>query len=181
MREKSKQIRHLILKKCDLEGLNVASTVAKELKLSKQSAARHLKKLEEEGLVKSHLKGRMKTSKLKTLFEQVWSFKISGLHEDRVWRENIQPLLKYLHDNIQNIWQYGVTEMINNAIDHSEVKELKILFQRNALNVKILIQDDGEGIFHRIQRLAELYDSHEAILELTKGKFTTDPAKHNKR
>jgi anti-sigma regulatory factor (Ser/Thr protein kinase) len=77
------------------------------------------------------------------------------------------------------MWHYGVTEMVNNAIDHSEGKELSIQFNRTALDVEISIKDDGEGIFHRIQRIGGLYDPREAILELAKGKFTTDPANHS--
>jgi hypothetical protein len=41
------------------------------------------------------------------------------------------------------------------------------------------VTDDGEGIFLRIQRALNLFDPREAILELAKGKFTTDPANHS--
>lgn len=37
----------------------------------------------------------------------------------------------------------------------------------------------GEGIFLKIQHALNLYDPREAILELAKGKFTTDPARHS--
>src|ERR1700749_2171509 len=103
MKDASKKIHNLIFKKCDPEGLNVASAVARELNLSKQSVARHLKKLEDEGLIQSTIKGRMKTSKLITFVKKDWTFKIAGLHEDRVWNENIKPLLGDLPENVQHI------------------------------------------------------------------------------
>jgi hypothetical protein len=39
--------------------------------------------------------------------------------------------------------------------------------------------DDGIGIFRKIQRDFELNDPRHAILELAKGKLTTDPANHS--
>lgn len=96
-----------------------------------------------------------------------------------VWLENLAPILADLPETVRDMWHYGVTEMVNNAIDHSEGTVLKIYFARSALDVEVWINDDGEGIFHRIQRLANLYDAREAILELAKGKFTTDPANHS--
>jgi len=44
--------------------------------------------------------------------------------------------------------------------------------------VQISIQDDGEGIFRRIARLLALGDPRESLLELRKGKLTTDPEHH---
>ncbi len=38
--------------------------------------------------------------------------------------------------------------------------------------------DDGEGIFKRIKRLCSLNDERHAIMELSKGKLTTDPENH---
>jgi hypothetical protein len=46
------------------------------------------------------------------------------------------------------------------------------------LNTTVYIADEGVGIFLKIQRAMNLYDPREAILELAKGKLTTDPANH---
>src|SRR5713226_6352080 len=43
----------------------------------------------------------------------------SGLEEDQVWYATVLPLLEGLPENDIDIWQYCVTEMVNNAIDHS--------------------------------------------------------------
>jgi hypothetical protein len=40
-----------------------------------------------------------------------------GLEEDQVWRAAALPLLEGLPANSIDIWQYCVTEMVNNAID----------------------------------------------------------------
>jgi hypothetical protein len=41
------------------------------------------------------------------------------------------------------------------------------------------ISDDGEGIFARIKRLCQLDDERQSLLELAKGKLTTDPERHS--
>ena len=69
--------------------------------------------------------------------------------------------------------------MVNNAIDHSEGKTVYISVERSLENVTIFIIDDGEGIFSRINRLCNLTDERQAILELSKGKLTTDPDNHS--
>src|SRR5438067_215023 len=38
--------------------------------------------------------------------------------------------------------------------------------------------DDGVGIFEKIRRQCKLDDHRQAILELSKGKLTTDPERH---
>lgn len=179
MKERTAEIRNFLLRLCQNKARNVATEAAKHFGISKQAASRHLHALEREGLISSIGKGNIKVSQIAPLVKKSWIFSLKGLHEDVVWRENISPLLSDLPQNVRDIWHYGATEMINNAIDHSEGTNLSIDFVRNALETKISINDDGEGIFHRIQRLGNLYDSREAILELAKGKFTTDPANHS--
>ena len=44
----------------------------------------------------------------------------SQLAEDVVWRNDIEDLLDELPDNVLDIWQYGFSEIFNNAIDHSD-------------------------------------------------------------
>lgn len=164
---------------CRNKARNAAAETARHFGITKQAAARHISSMEKDGVLVSEGIGRAKVTGLAPIAEKFWQFPLSGLAEDMVWRETVSPLLSDLSENVQDIWHYGVTEMVNNAIDHSEGKTLGVRFVRTALDVEMAIMDDGEGIFHRIQRLAELYDAREAILELAKGKFTTDPDNHS--
>lgn len=179
MRESTSKIRHHLLQLCSKGVPNVASEVARNLGLSKQAAARHLQALEKEGIVKSSGRGKAKVSTLIPLLTSRWEFKKEGLKEDNVWRENLAPCFKDFAKNVQDIWDYGITEMLNNAIDHSEGSTVTIFLEATAFDSTVSIIDDGEGIFHRIQRLLGLYDPREAILELAKGKLTTDPQHHS--
>ncbi|MDP2785422.1 MAG: DUF4325 domain-containing protein [Sulfurimicrobium sp.] len=179
MREKTSEIRNFMLHMCRGKARNIAAETARHFGISRQAASRHLHVLESNSMVNSSGRGNAKVSWVIPLIEKSWKFPLAGLREDVVWLENLVPLLTDLPENVRDMWHYGVTEMVNNAIDHSEGAVLTIYFVRTALDVEIWINDNGEGIFHRIQRLGNLYDAREAILELAKGKFTTDPANHS--
>jgi hypothetical protein len=83
-----------------------------------------------------------------------------------------------LAQNVRDIWHYAATEMINNAIDHSGSRDVEVSVSMNALWAEVLVADEGEGIFVKIQRALDLHDPREAILELAKGKLTTAPEQH---
>ena len=84
-----------------------------------------------------------------------------------------------MRENVQRIVQYSFTEMVNNVIDHSNAEIMSIIVKLNALNIEIFIHDDGVGIFNKIQKDLGLEDPKHSILELTKGKFTSDPERHS--
>jgi anti-sigma regulatory factor (Ser/Thr protein kinase) len=179
MRVKTAQIRNFILSACRDKPASVTSETVNRFGITRQAVLRHIHYLEDAGLIKSTGINRSKRYQLVSIQSNTWSFQLSGLQEDLVWQKYIAPLMANLPDNVRDMWQYGVTEMINNAIDHSEGSSLIIDFSRTAIDTELSIIDDGEGIFHRIQRLTGLYDPRESILELAKGKLTTDPKNHS--
>jgi hypothetical protein len=68
---------------------------------------------------------------------------------------------------------------MNNAIEHSAGKEVIVSVEKTAIATQMSIMDDGQGVFKKIQREFGLYNEHDAVLELAKGKLTTDPARHS--
>jgi anti-sigma regulatory factor (Ser/Thr protein kinase) len=102
-----------------------------------------------------------------------------GLEEDSVWSASVLPLLEGLPLNNIDIWQYCVTEMINNALDHAEGSILTVIVGRGSSRTRIQVLDDGIGIFRKIKAALDLEDEPQAILELSKGKLTTDPDRHS--
>jgi anti-sigma regulatory factor (Ser/Thr protein kinase) len=103
----------------------------------------------------------------------------AGLAEDRVWYGDLLPLLERLPRNVLDIAQHGVTEMINNAIDHSEAEHVHVRMQQRDGRLSFEIVDEGIGIFRKITRALDLPDERLALLELSKGKLTTDPQRHS--
>lgn len=171
-------LRRSILDAIVHDGGNVAARLAEQHGVSRQSASAWLAKLKREGAITSSGIGRGVRYQLALLVDARQVYQRAGLNEDRVWRELIAPHLADLPPNLRNIWHYAVTEMVNNAIDHSGSEKVLVRMVRDALNTSVYVTDEGEGIFLKIQRALNLYDPREAILELAKGKLTTDPVHH---
>lgn len=156
----------------------VATTLAQEFGVTRQSAHVHLRRMVSAGQLTAEGTTRNKRYRLVELRSAQETFAREGLREDIVWRKLCVPVVGDLPENVRAVWQYGITEMVNNAIDHSGSPELTVSIWRNALYTTAAVADRGEGIFLKIQRAFELYDPREAILELAKGKLTTDPDNH---
>ena len=157
----------------------LGALLAEHFSLSRQVASKYLSALRKKGWLVSSGHGRSTLWKIGSLEEKAWSFPLAGLLENDAWHETMYPLVKELPENIRDILHYGFTEILNNSIDHSQGRKAIIQFTRTPLESTIMISDDGEGIFQRIQRILGLYDARTAILELSKGKLTTDPGRHS--
>jgi anti-sigma regulatory factor (Ser/Thr protein kinase) len=102
-----------------------------------------------------------------------------GMYEHDVWEKLIAPKMVNVRNNVVDICQYGFTEMLNNVIDHSSSPDALISYEQTYANIALLITDHGIGIFEKIQRDFKLGDARDALLELSKGKLTSDAAKHS--
>ena len=69
--------------------------------------------------------------------------------------------------------------MVNNVVDHSESDVLTLGVERDALRISIVVRDEGVGIFNKIQQAFGFDEPREAVIELSKGKFTTDQSRHS--
>ncbi len=103
----------------------------------------------------------------------------AGLAEDRVWLHDLQPLLDDLPRNVLDIAHHGVSEMVNNAVDHSDGGNVQVQMDLDGGRLLLAVGDDGIGIFRKITRALDLPDVRLALLELSKGKLTTDPTRHS--
>jgi anti-sigma regulatory factor (Ser/Thr protein kinase) len=106
-------------------------------------------------------------------------FPRAGLAEDTVWSANLSPLLREVPRNVLDIAHHGATEMINNAVDHSGAEHVTVRMDLRDGRLFLSVSDDGIGIFHKIAQALDLPDERLALLELSKGKFTTDPKHHS--
>lgn len=68
--------------------------------------------------------------------------------------------------------------MLNNAKDHSNGAMILVRISKTAITTEMMIADNGIGIFKKIQEAFNLPDQRYAILELAKGKLTTDASRH---
>jgi DNA-binding Lrp family transcriptional regulator len=170
-------LRQFLLKGIAKYPEDIAARASKRFGISRQAVNRQLRNMVEEGLIRAHGNTQQRRYEL-AVSERKFSHLLRGLTEDRVWTEDIAPLLTDVPANVRHIWNYGVTEMINNAIDHSEGTKLVVELYREPGRTRITVWDDGIGIFHKIRSSLGLDDDRQAILELMKGKLTTDAARH---
>ncbi len=161
------------------DGKGVSRRLQAELGITRQAVHKQLQALIRQGLVETEGRTQARVLRLAVLKEDARSYERRSVQEDVVWREMFSGLLQDLPTNVQGIWNYGVTEMVNNAIDHSGSDRIQVGVRRDALKTDAWVADDGEGIFLKIQKALSLYDPRESILELSKGKFTTDPQRHS--
>ncbi len=153
--------------------------LAAEAGVSRQVANGWLQSLVDDGLVEAKGSTRARVYRLALLGADDRTFPRDGLEEHIVWQQVVLPQVVERPAHVREIWNYASTEMINNAIDHSGSKTVRVEVRRTAVWTEVVVADDGEGIFLKIQRALGLHDAREALLELAKGKLTTAPAYHS--
>jgi len=179
VRSRGEDIRKFILSDVEKHPRDVSARAAEHFGITRQAVNKHLKKHVIEKALTPEGKTRYRSYRLAALSEWMHLFNIvPGLEEDQAWTRDVAPSLGNLPQNVLDIWHFCFTEMFNNAIDHSSGSTIFVKVGRTATNTQMLVMDDGVGIFKKIQMAMNLLDERHAILELAKGKLTTDPEKH---
>jgi len=177
-REERDLLRQFIIENVEKHSHDIVAQTMSTVGISRQAVHNHINKLIEEEIILKE--GTTRNARYK-LLDTMYDFDIaitSDLQEDVVWSDKIAPILTDIKKNVYDICYYGFTEMLNNVIDHSETEKATIQLKINALKISFLILDEGVGIFKKIQKAFNLDDPRHAILELAKGKLTTDPERH---
>lgn len=105
----------------------------------------------------------------------VRTLRTEGLDEGRVWdRLAVQlNLRRALRPNVEAMVRYAFTEMLNNAIEHSEAEHCSVRISLEGGSVNFEVRDPGIGVFHSIASKLHLADEETALIELMKGRTTT--------
>ena len=179
MRKKNLAIEKFILDNIRDYPKTLVPLVVKKFSVSRQTVNKYLNHLIEEKKIKATGNTKSREYSLLPIIEKEFEYLISSdLEEDKVWRNDISPYLGDLKKDVKLICNYCFTEIFNNAISHSEGQHIYV--DLNIYNdlVEMAIQDDGIGIFNKIQQRCNLDDPIQAIFELSKGKLTTQPEDH---
>ena len=180
VRARGEDIRRYILEHVAKHPGDIARITAEKFGITRQAVNKHLLKLSSEKALGIAGNTRNRTYALSTLTEWYKLFPITPeLAEDLVWTDHVLPVIAPLPDNALDICYYGFTEMFNNAIDHSGGSKIFVGIRKTALTTVMSLMDNGVGIFKKIQTAMNLLDERHAILELSKGKLTTDPRNHS--
>ena len=172
-------VRQFVLDHVGERPKDIARLVAERFAITRQAANRHLARLVDEGVLEAKGQTRNRVYRLVVLGQVDRGLPVTpDLQEDVLWRENVQPLLSGALENVLDICNYGFTEMVNNVKDHSGSPSVTIQARVTAATVEMNVLDQGVGIFRKIKDALGLEDERHAILELAKGKLTTDPSRH---
>ncbi len=88
------------------------------------------------------------------------------------------PAFRTAPENVQSIIHYAFSEMLNNAIEHSQSKNIEVEMENDSGIIRFVVNDFGIGVFRNVLRQRHLKSELEAMQDLLKGKITTDPKAH---
>lgn len=180
LRKRGEIIRTFILENVEKNPKNIVNVASETFTVSRQAVNKHIKQLIEQKALTREGKAKSVRYSLHPQFEWNETFSLTDTRaEDVVWRNEVKPKLGPLPDNALAIWNHGFSEMFNNVIDHSEGTTVTINIKKTATSTEIYIWDNGIGIFTKIKNAMDLLDERHAVIELTKGKLTTDPTRHS--
>jgi uncharacterized protein (DUF1330 family) len=179
LRKRGEKIRQFILHNVEFHPRDITQIASRKFGVSRQAINKHIKLLVNQKSIAVKGATSNRTYLLHPYISRKFEYVIDGqIQEDVVWRNDILPLLDNLADNVETVWNYCFSEIFNNAIDHSNGSLIGVEMKKTAIATEIRIIDNGDGIFRKIQRELGLIDERHAVLELSKGKFTTDPENH---
>ena len=182
-KEKKNRIINYILEKISIDENRLLSKVVKTFGTTDTTVRRYLSELCSKEIIIQNLEKKCGYELKEEKFDNLYINK--NLEEDAIFKRDFWPYLQDLPDNIQHIWAYAFTEMLNNAIEHSESDSIFITLEKNYISTTICIMDHGIGIFNKIlQYMKQKYGRddigiEDTIVELFKGKLTTAESNHS--
>ena len=177
-KKEREELRAFIIQNVRANPTDITRKITEAFSISRQTGHRHLNYLVEEGILSAVGQTKARKYELKLLQSFMVTVEVTDELEEHVVLRDAEKTLLGVPENVRNICRHGFTEMLNNVISHSGSKEARIIVARTAADITISIKDTGIGIFRKIQQDFDLPDPRQALLELTKGKLTSDSTKH---
>lgn len=174
-KEYREEIKKFIIDTIDMRE-NPYKKVLEKYLVSRQTVSKYIKELLEENIIEKREKNEYQ---LKFYVNELKKYSNKNLEEDIIYNEFISEYEKDKKENIRNILNYTFTEMLNNAIEHSNGNEITIFYTEDYKRIFVYIEDNGIGIFRKIKEDHNLENENQAIFELQKGKLTSDAENHS--
>jgi anti-sigma regulatory factor (Ser/Thr protein kinase) len=179
-RQPNQSIRDFILRNVRAHPRDITSVTTEQFGVSRETVREYLDRAIADGLV---------TAEGQTNARQFHLRQIDGhrvvlptnqhLQEDVVWRQILAQRMQGVPENIADICRHGFDEIFNNAVDHSGSDRIIVVYARDYADIVLSIHDYGVGIFEKVRSAFSLHDRRQALLELSKGKLTTDSSRHS--
>ena len=123
---------------------DIVRRTAEKFGCTRQAVHRHIQRLAREGALVESGKTRSRTYALAELTSWSQSFAVASCgDEGDIWLRYVRQLLSPLASNVMAIWQYGFTEMFNNALDHAQASTITITvdFTKTAAGSVVIMRD----------------------------------------
>ena len=178
-KSRPQKIRSFLLDRIPEHPKDIVSRAMQVFNVTRPTIHQHLNKLIRDKQVLKTGRTFGAAYYLVSAFDKKMKFKIEpGLAEHQVWNDYFRPTFTIFPKNILEICEYSFEEILNNAIDHSQGHAITITTRLKENHINIEISDDGIGIFRKIKTAFNLADERDSVLQLSKGKLTTDPENH---
>lgn len=176
--DRKQSIKRYILEKISQQASSVSQTVASTFSVNPSTIHAYMNELIEDNIIRKKQRGQYE------LVSNVFTYELSradgDLDDDMYAYENcLSGHINGFSDNVRDIWSYAFTEMINNVMDHSMADKVSLVVSQDFLATRVILTDNGVGIFQKIKDYFKLSSMEEAICELFKGKLTTDTTNHS--
>lgn len=176
--EKKQTIILYILEKIAAKTPSLSKVVSETFNISANTVHTYLKELLADNMITKAKRGEY--ALVTTESDYAFARSEGGLESDTMAYELcLRDKIAHLPENIQHIWSYALSEMVNNVIDHSAAEVMTLRILQSHLDTTVILADNGIGIFEKIKAHFSLPSLDEAICELFKGKLTTDSANHS--
>lgn len=176
--EKKKSIIIYLLEKIEQKDKGISKSVAQAFSVNQNTVHAYINELVNKNIIKRIKRGEYEL--VKNVFEYNLTRENGDLNTDTyAYDYCLQAHICDLDHNVQAIWNYAFSEMINNVMDHSEAENVKIGIEQDYIRTNVIVADNGVGIFEKIKEYFNLSSLDEAICELFKGKLTTDSKNHS--
>src|SRR5262249_49680444 len=133
MRERpnTSAIDEFVFSEVDDHPNEISSLIAERFGVSRQAANAHLRRLVRSGVLSADGKTRNRSYSLRIVAEERVALAVTpDLEEHQVWSSSAAPMFGDLKENVVAICNYGFTEILNNAKDHSEATDVEVWLQR---------------------------------------------------
>lgn len=176
--EKKQAVLSYILEKITQQDPRVTKTVSETMGINQNTVHSYITELINQGIIKRTKRGQYE------LVRKRYDFCLERSKGDLdsdfyAYQKHLAPIIHDDPRNVQEIWAYAFSEMVNNVMDHSLASEAHIRVYRDSVSTAVIIADNGVGIFRKLQDHFGFPSAEEAICELFKGKLTTDSVNHS--
>ena len=176
--EKKQSIMLYLLEKIAEKNESVAKTVSDNFSINLNTVHTYINELVKKNIIKRVKRGEYELVNTRHKYKLKRS-KGELNNDTDAFLNCLKPHIEHLPTNVKSAWGYSFTEIINNAMDHSQAEEVTIIVETNYLMTRTWIADNGIGIFKKIAEHFKYNSLDEAICELFKGKLTTDSKNHS--